>query len=88
MALRVLPLQPRAEERKPPWPVFCRRCDQLIASEQPVRRCYRGFLYHEHVACPCQEYGRLSGLKELVSRPTGTLTVSEGQDLVAAGRNA
>ena len=72
MALRVLPLQLTAEERKPPWPVFCRRCGQLIASEQPVRRCYRGFLYHEHVGCPRQEYGRLSGLKELVDAPSRT----------------
>ena len=66
MALKVLPLQPTAEERKPPWPVFCRCCGQLIAPEESVRRCYRGFLYHEHVECPREENGPLWGLKELV----------------------
>jgi hypothetical protein len=72
MALRVLPLQPKAEERKPPWPIFCRRCCQLITPEEPVRRCYRGFLYHEHMECPRQEYGPLSGLQELVDAPPRT----------------
>jgi hypothetical protein len=52
MALKAFPFQPTAEERKPPWPVFCRRCGQLIAPDGPARRCYRGFLYHEHVECP------------------------------------
>jgi hypothetical protein len=70
MALKVLLLQPTAEERKPPWPAFCRRCGQLIALEESVRRCYRGFLYHEHVECPREEYGPLWGLKELVDSPS------------------
>jgi hypothetical protein len=63
MALKVFPLRPTAEDRKPPWPVFCRRCGQLIAPEGPVRRCYRGFLYHEHVECPRHDGGALWGLK-------------------------